>query len=59
MHDSTPVQSEQTSQSEINIETHFSIQDFFNPSYPLPCEARNDGETIFSEIYTSRWTDRL
>ena len=42
-------QSDHTSQSEINTETHFSLQDFFEPSYPVPCEARNDGETIFSD----------
>ena len=42
-------QCDHTSQSEINTETHFSLQDFFEPSYPVPCEARNDGETIFSD----------
>ena len=43
-------QCEQTSQSEINTETHFTLQEFFEPIYPLPCEARNDGETtIFSD----------
>ena len=42
----TPSQntSQYDQQAEFNEETHFSLQDFFYPTFPLPCQPRNDGE---------------